>query len=354
MKRNKKSSHIVIKFGYYGFVIAVIISLLYFIKLLFTPLLASVLLALLFGPIVNYIETLGVKRITVIVGMYFFITLSFILLTLYIVPKIVNEAQTFAQDLPQYQITVEKGITDLQISVQKKFPDMKIPDFMAIIKERLPGNKGINFDAIFKHLSSFFAILSLVVIVPIVTFFLLADGHLIQKALLKMVPNSYFEMSVLLFNKITSALKFFIRGQMIDAAAVGIMTSLFLAIIGLPYFLVIGIIAGLGNLIPYLGPIIGFLPALFVIIVSPEGVTAIGLGKIITVFVLVQFLEGTFIYPIAVGKSVDLHPLVVIIGVTIGGQLGGIVGMLVAIPLISVVKVSFEVMYSYLRSYSII
>ena len=132
------------------------------------------------------------------------------------------------------------------------------------------------------------------------------------------------------------------------------MTSIGLAIVGLPYFLVIGIIAGLGNLIPYLGPVIGFIPAFIVLLVSPAGFTTIGLIKILVVFVMVQFLEGTFIYPIAVGKSVDLHPLVVIMGITVGGILGGVVGMLVVIPIICVVKVTVEVMYSYLKQYSII
>jgi predicted PurR-regulated permease PerM len=68
----------------------------------------------------------------------------------------------------------------------------------------------------------------------------------------------------------------------------------------------------------------------------------------------VQFVEGTFVYPFAVGKSVNLHPLVVILGITIGGQFGGILGMVLIIPLISIVKVSLEVLHTYLKSYMII
>ncbi len=350
----KKSSHLVVKFGYYGLVVTVIICLAYFFKLLFAPLLASVLLTLLFDPLVNYLETKGFKRINVILGIYVVIILIAVGAVVFIVPKLITEAQTFAQDLPQYKSAVTQGIVDLQKTLDEKFKDVPIPDLLTVIKERMPGNKGIDVDAVIANLSSFFAILSLVVIVPIVTFFLLADGHLIKKFLLHIIPNSYFEMSVLLVHKITSALKFFIRGQLIDAAAVGVMTSIGLALIGLPYFLVIGIIAGLGNLIPYLGPIIGFVPALLVVIMSSGGLAIWPVIKIIIVFALVQFIEGTFIYPIAVGKSVNLHPLVVIIGVTIGGQLGGVLGMIVAVPLISIVKVTFEVFFCYLKAYSII
>jgi predicted PurR-regulated permease PerM len=354
MDKERRSSHRVVKFGYYSFVVVVIIFVLFCFKLLFSAVLASVLLALLLSPLVNYLETLGLKRITVILGIYVVITLITVGSAVFLVPKLINEAQTFAQDLPLYKTKVENGITKFQQTLQKKFPEVDIPDMLAFVKARVSKHRGVNIEAVIAYLSSFFSILSLVVIVPIVTFFLLVDGHLINKALLRMVPNSYFEMTVLLFHKVTSALKLFIRGQLIDAAAVGVLTSIGLAIIGLPYFLVIGIIAGVGNLIPYLGPVIGFIPAISVAIMSPGGFTVWSVLSILIVFVIVQFVEGTFVYPIAVGKSVDLHPLIVIIGVTIGGQLGGVLGMLIAVPLISIVKVSFEVLYFYLKSYSII
>lgn len=353
-KRGKNPSHMVVKFGYYSLVVMVALSLLFFFNLLFAPLLASVLLTLLFDPLVNYIETKGFKRINVILGIYLFIIVTAVVAVAFLVPKLINEAQTFAEDLPQYKTTIKAGIVSLQNTLEKKFPDANLPDILALIRERMPGSKGVDVDAMIGHLSSFFAILSLVVIVPIVTFFLLADGHLIQKFLLKMIPNSYFEMSALLFHRVTSSLKLFIRGQLIDAFAVGVLTSIGLAIIGMPYFLVIGLVAGVGNLIPYLGPIIGFMPAMFIMMVTPGWLSIYKILLVIGVFAMVQFIEGTFVYPIAVGKSVNLHPLVVIIGVTVGGQLGGILGMIIAIPMISIVKVSFEVLHSYLKSYSII
>jgi predicted PurR-regulated permease PerM len=169
-----------------------------------------------------------------------------------------------------------------------------------------------------------------------------------------MVPNRYFEMFILLFHKISKTVEHFIRGQLIDASAVGIMTMVGLAILGIPNFLLIGIIAGLGNIIPYLGPVIGFLPAFFLMMVSPEGLTVLGLAKIGGLFVVVQFIESNFIYPVAVGKSVDLHPLLVILGITVGGSLGGVIGMLIAVPLISILKVTIEVLFTYLRQYSIL
>jgi len=350
----KKSSHIVVKFCYYTLVILVIGSMAYFFKLLFAPLLASILFALVLDPVVNYFETAGFKRLHVLFGIYILLVLFAVCIVMFVVPKFIFEAQNFAGHMPQYKVTVKNGLTEVQQNLQQKLPNVKIPDIIPLIKNRMPGRNGINIDSLINNLSSFFALLSLVVIVPIVTFFLLADGHLIVKAFLNIIPNTYFEMSILLIHKIISSLKYFIRGQMIDAAAVGIMTTVGLAIIGVPYFLAIGIVAGIGNMIPYLGPIIGLVPALFAVVMQPGGLTALAVIKVVVVIVMVQFIEGTFIYPIAVGRSVNLHPLVVIIGVTVGGQIGGVLGMLIAVPLISIVMVTFEVLHAYLKSYSII
>jgi len=202
--------------------------------------------------------------------------------------------------------------------------------------------------------SGFFTVLPMLVLIPVIVFFFLADGHLIQKAVLMLMPNRYFEMVVLLIHKIIISIQSFIRGQLIDAFSVAVMTSVGLAIIGLPYYLIIGLVAGIGNLIPYLGPFIGFIPAFFTLAVSPEGLSMAGIIKLVVVFIAVQFLEGTFVYPVAVGKSVNLHPLIVIIGIAVGGQLGGILGMLITILIITIVKVTVETVFFYLKRYSIL
>lgn len=305
-------------------------------------------------PVVNFFEARGQSRLTVIVLLYLAIVVAFAAGLLFLVPLLASEARNLSTDFPLYQKMAESALVKIQELLIQKFPLVSVPDLYAMVSSYSQQQVAIVMHSMPHYASIALSVLSVVVIIPIIAFFFLTDGHLIQKLLLRMAPNRYFEMCVLLADKVTSAVQAFIRGQLLDALAVGVMTSIGLAIIGLPYFLVIGIVAGLGNLIPYLGPVIGFVPALLVLFVSTDGFTTIGLVKIIGVFAMVQFLEGTFVYPIAVGKSVNLHPLVVIIGITVGGQLGGIVGMLLVIPVISVVKVTLEVLYCYLKQYSII
>ncbi|MFW6254649.1 MAG: AI-2E family transporter [Chitinivibrionales bacterium] len=345
---HKDLSFYLVKFGYYGLVVSVALAVLYCIFLLFVPLVASVLLTFLLDPIVKFFETKGFRRLAIIISMCIVTSLAGVATIYFVVPRLVVEAQNLAADIPQYEKMFRGSLENLRAAIENHFPGLAVPDFHAMLMQKMGSFGHLDVDMVISQLSNIFSMLSVVVIVPIVTFFFLTDGHLIHKTALRAIPNRYFEMFVLLFHRITDSLKFFIRGQLIDALAVG------LKIIGVPYAFVIGIVAGIGNLIPYLGPVIGFMPAAFVVLTSPDGFTAWSFVSLIMVFGVVQFLEGTFIYPLAVGKSVDLHPLVVIIGISVGGQLGGVIGMLIAVPIISVAKVSLEVLYSNLKSYSII
>ena len=343
-----------IRFGFYALLLIVVASALGGLGMLLEPLVASVLLMFLLEPIVNYCETKGVNRLVVVVGLYCVVTVALAVVLFVIVPIAAQEASSFAADMPHYKTMVRETLGTLRARLMEWFPQLAVPDLYELLSSKARSYANVDMSVVLSYVSSAFSILSVVVIVPVITFFLLLEGHIIGRTFLRLVPNRYFEMFVLLFHKVTRSVQLFIRGQLIDALAVGIMTSIGLTIIGLPYSLVIGVIAGMGNLIPYLGPIIGFIPALFAVAISPEGFTIWGLVQVVAVFAIVQFLEGTFVYPIAVGSSVNLHPLLVILGITVGGRLGGVIGMLIAIPLISVVKVTVEVLYSSLKSYSII
>jgi putative permease len=286
--------------------------------------------------------------------MYIIVTIAAAGLVFLLIPVLTSEAKNISENLPQYESMIRKTLSSIQAMIQERFPKAQIPDLYDYGKSLLFKKKAAGVDQFSLYASKAASLVSLLILIPIFTFFFLADGHLIQKAFLRLFPNRYFEMVVLLQHRISVAVQSFIRGQMIDALAVGVMTSIGLAIIGMPFFIVIGAIAGIGNLIPYFGPVIGFIPAFLSLLLSPEGLTGASITKVIIVFVVVQFIEGTFIYPIAVGKSVNMHPLTVIIGITVGGQVGGILGMLLVIPIIAIAKVTVEVLHFYLKRYYIL
>ena len=350
---NNLFSKKIVKVGFYIFVIAVILFLAFGLKLLFFPLLSALLMSLMLEPIVNHFEAKGYGRATVttviFIGAAIILTLSLYIL----IPLILEQLTSLAKVSPVYRDGLKNVVDQFQLFLQNQFTTSKIPNLWLSISSKFNNLSRIDIDKGMAYISGFLSLLSIAVIVPIVSFFLLVEGHLFQKSFLKFIPNSYFELMLLLPNKVTSVVKNFIRGQLIDAFAVGALTAVGLSIIGVPYALVIGLITGVGNLIPYLGPLIGFSATLLVVL----GQGDISLGAFlppVLVFGFVQFIEGTFIYPIAVGKSVNLHPLVVLLGITVGGQVAGLLGMLLIIPLITIVKVTLEVSYSYLKGFSII
>lgn len=353
-RMHRTRSAVPVRIGYYLFVAVVVFAILFSFYQLAGALIASLLLSFLLAPIVNFAENRGIHRVVVVLAIYLIVAGALLLAIIFVGPLLSDEIMRLTGQLPEYEKQLEEMLTRLQASITERFPALKLPELYPFITSQLTAAGKLDIGSLLSRMSELFSLVMVLVIIPVVTFFFIVDGHLFQKAVLRLVPNRYFEMCVLLLNRTGAALQNFIRGQLIDAFYVGVMTTIGMAIIGLPYFLAIGIFAGLGNLIPYLGPIIGFIPAFFVALLTPGWFTFGNIALIAVIFVVVQVSESTFVYPVVVGKSANLHPLIVILGIMIGGRFGGIFGMLIAIPLISIVKVVLEVVSAYLKSYRII
>ena len=343
-----------IRIGYYLFAAAVAVGVVFSLGQVAGALIASLLFSFLLAPLVNFAENRGIPRVVVVLGVYLIVAGALLLVIVVIGPILSTEIVRLSRELPAYERQLQEIVINFQASLEDRLPALQAPDLYQQIRSSLFSGDGFDPGAILSRLLGVFSIVMILVIVPVITFFFIVDGHTIQKAVLRLVPNRYFEMCVLLLNRIGVALQSFVRGQLIDSLYVGVMTTIGMAIVGLPYFVVIGFFAGVGNLIPYLGPIIGFIPAFFVALLTPGYFSAGSVLLIAGIFVVVQLTESAFVYPLAVGKSVNLHPLVVILGIIIGGRFGGILGMLIAVPVISIVKVILEVTSSYLKSYRII
>jgi predicted PurR-regulated permease PerM len=351
---NRPAGSLPIRVGYYLFAAAVAVGVVFSLGQISGALIASLLFSFLLAPLVNFADNRGIPRVAVVLGIYLIVAGALLLAIIVVGPILSTEIVRLSGELPAYERQLQEIVKSFQASLEDRLPALQTPDLYQQIKSSLFSGAGFDPAAILSRVLGVFSIVMILVIVPVITFFFIVDGHAIQKAVLQLVPNRYFEMCVLLLNRIGVALQSFVRGQLIDALYVGVMTTIGMAIVGLPYFVVIGFFAGLGNLIPYLGPVIGFIPAFFVALLTPGYFSAASVLLIAGIFLVVQLTESAFVYPLAVGKSVNLHPLVVILGIIIGGRFGGILGMLIAVPVISIVKVILEVTSSYLKSYRII
>ena len=215
--------------------------------------------------------------------------------------------------------------------------------------------------AILLNMLSFF---SLLIVVPFILFFFLKDMTAMRKHIISKVPNRFFEMSLNLIDTIDRNLGTYIRGQLRVAGWVGTLSSIALWILGVPYFFIIGMLAGLANMIPYLGPIAGTVPAVAVSIVFFDGLNPLwGAGyealwepvvAIICAFMVIQIIDNIALSPFLVSRSTDLHPLTVIATVLAGGGMFGLIGMLLGVPLVSVTKVVIRDMIWHFRNYRLL
>jgi predicted PurR-regulated permease PerM len=299
------------------------------------------LLSVLLSPLVNFLEHKGLGRgwaiLIVMIIIFAVVGFSFSLL----IPRIIRTVESIISKLQS------DVITDYTLKIEdffeKNFNNAELArNVTATLNDlglKLLGSLG----EFFKSVGSFLASM---VIIPFITFFLIKDARRFKRAFISQVPNRYFELTLSILHKIGNQVGKYIQGQATDALIVGILSIIGLYIINLvfdgplPYFVLIGMFAGLANLIPYLGPVFGAVPALIIAILNNPPNLGLVLIWIIIVFILVQAIDNAFVSPMVVSKSVNMHPLTVVVAVIIGGNIAGAMGMLFAVPFTGILKVA--------------
>ncbi len=191
-----------------------------------------------------------------------------------------------------------------------------------------------------------------VLVVPFVAFFFLKDGTRLRHHTLQWVPNRYFEITLTIVDKVETSLGRYLRALFLQCSAVAVVAALLLSLFGLNYAVVVGIFAGLANSIPYFGPLVGFIAGTLVGIAQTGDFSMV--LPVLVAMSLTQLADNLLFQPLIFSKAAQAHPLVILFVVLIGAQLGGIVGMLVAIPTATVLRViAGEVLWS-LRNYRIL
>lgn len=196
-----------------------------------------------------------------------------------------------------------------------------------------------------------------IIAVVFITFFLLYEKGLFRKTVLKLVPNKYFEVVITAFSKIEKLLSNYLVGLMVQMTAIFTLATIGLSIVGVKYAASIALFAAVANVIPYLGPILGTIFGIIVSISttsfsSPNEILFI-IIKITTVFAIVQLNDNLVFQPLIFSKSVKAHPLEIFIIIFVGATLGGILGMIVAIPVYTIVRVSVAELSQGFKQYQI-
>ncbi|WP_339877349.1 AI-2E family transporter [uncultured Algoriphagus sp.] len=193
--------------------------------------------------------------------------------------------------------------------------------------------------------------------IAFISFFLLLENGLLRRNLLNLIPNPYFELSVATFTKVEKLLSNYLSGLLLQMLAIFSLASFGLTIMGVDYALTIALFAAVANLIPYAGPLLGATFGIIVGISSGTFETNSELNylivKILSVFGLVQITDNLFLQPLIFSKSVKAHPLEIFVVIFAGAKIGGVVGMIFAIPVYTIFRVFILEFYTGYKSYRI-
>jgi len=328
------------------FAVAGIIWALYLIRDTLTLIIISALLAYILDPVASYLEYRGLSRLLATTILFILIAAFLVAMSYYFVPPLIGEISVLQNNL-------DSGASQQYISSIKDFVHDNLP-FLSGVDIETKINSGLQklTEGFLSVVGNLMSIITTLVVIPFAVFFLLKDGQRMVKGLVSVVPNRYFEMTLNLIYKIDLQIGGYLRGQFIDAAIVGILSIIALALIHVEYFVIIGLFSGLANIIPYVGPIVGMAAASTVALVN--GGSTVQVVYIVVAFIIIQLLDNVIVQPLVVAKSVDLHPLTVIFVVIIGGQFFGLLGMLLAVPATGIIKVSSAEIWQAVRKYHLI
>ena len=208
------------------------------------------------------------------------------------------------------------------------------------------------FNAIGTSAKGAFSVFTTGIIILFLTFFLLNSGRQMKKAFIQIVPNRFFEVALVLIQGLDRQLGDYLRSRLIQTIILSIIAAIGYWILGLRFAIIIGIIAGLANLIPYIGPFIGAIPAIIVVFLESRFGLGWSLLAVIALTLVIQIIDNAIITPLVIGKSVELGPVTTIVVVLLGEQLLGLIGLLMAVPIAAMCKLIIEEVWTEFKGYS--
>lgn len=335
-------------------VIAVTLTLFWALKLyggLLGPFLLALAVAYLLAPLVARLEQRRVPRGLATLLVTLPPVAASIALALLAGPQIWNQAVAVVSAMPRFASTLLdflntvrarlEALTFLSTAQRSWLHDLDAGQLSALLQENADGllrglaEWGLAF---LRRLGTLVGFVGYLVVTPVVAFYLLRDWRPLLLFLEALIPPARRPPVVTFISEYDEALGRFFRGQLLEATLVGFLTGGGLAILGVPSALLLGVIAGLCNLVPYIGIVISILPALVVALTMPSPID--GLLRVGGVFLVVQFIDGSVTGPRIVGGSVGLHPVVTMLALAFGGAVLGFAGLLLAMPLAVLFKMA--------------
>jgi predicted PurR-regulated permease PerM len=305
------------------------------LRVVFPPLILAGAIVFLLNPIVTGLQHRGVPRAAGAGLAYVGVLAVIFAAGVGLFPIAATQVDELEDDMPAIQRRVERWVDDRaeeSVGTFYEFSRSDLEDSIsndgATIDEQLQSLRRIGGEVI--H------VLLIIVLAPIIAFYLLVDVPHLRRVADSLVPETAREEVTVVAHRLNRAIGGFFRGQLVVAAIVGVLCSIGLGVIGLKFWFLIGMIAGLFNIIPLVGPWVGGVPGVTIALTTGSPLQAL---LVVIVMVGVQQIDNHFITPQVMQRTVHLHPAVVILALVAGGSMAGFYGLLLAVPTAAVIKI---------------
>lgn len=312
---------------------------------LLLPFIIACLIAYLLYPVISKLHAYHIPKGAAILLIYllFFGGTAYFVYRVY--PAVIQELKDLNEQLPHLLQMYEDLVYQLYESTS--FLPEAVHDKMDQLFIRLELLLENILERLLGGFTKIFDLIVFITVIPVLVFYLLKDFNKIKIFFQKIMPKKYRRETSQIMHAINDSLGNYIRGQLLVCLFVSLATLIVFQLLGIKYALLLAIIMGITNIIPYFGPIIGAVPAV--------AITLTMSGKLI-IFVLIaifgiQLIESNFLSPYIVGRSINIHPIAIIFVLLLGSGVGGVIGMILAVPLLTVLKVAITHVWMFKREY---
>lgn len=336
-------------------VVALLGLVAWVLRVIWPPLILAGAIVFLLNPVVTSLQHRHIPRALATGVAYLGVAAVITLGVLLVAPLATRQYDELAAEWPELRQDLEDSINDLSRRSQEDSWPIEIPNYDEL-EEQLSGNKAVDtdgdgevtaaekqdrfaeqLDTARELLLKVFHVGIIFILAPIIAFYLLVDLPHIRTSARALVPERARGDVMVVSRRLSHAIGGYFRGQLAVAVVVGTMASIGMLVIDLPFWLIVGMVAGLFNMIPLIGPWVGAVPGIIIALTTGGGLSqAVAVAVVMAV---VQQIDNHFISPIVMQRAVKLHPAVVMLALLAGGTLGGFFGLLLAVPATAVLKI---------------
>jgi len=312
------------------------------VRVIWLPIAFAAGLVFLLEPMVRMFQRLRMPRILATIVAFLVVVALILAVVALILPTIRLQAEELGQQLPDLYLSgidwAREAGAKLGVNVDELLSQQAIEDWLNdpanqdTVQNLLLGF-GAGAGQVIRGVTEAFAVL---VLAPVLAIYILIDLERFKANSLGMTPPRFREETAFVAGEVSTAMGSFVRGQLLVALIVGVASSFGMWLIDLPFWLIIGIIAGFLNLIPFFGPVVGGALAVIVALLNGDVTQAIWA---VVIFVVIQQVDNHVITPLVQRARVNLSPLIIILALIIGGSVAGLLGVLVAVPLTAAIRI---------------